>query len=126
MHEMGIAYSVLTAVRTEVSRRPGAIPCKVGVRIGEISALDPEALRFCFDAITRDTDMEGLQLDIEICPYRYRCQACGHEFAVKDYQTQCPACASFHTDCIGGEELDLAYLEVEEDGTSSVRTQSTQ
>jgi len=123
---MGIAYSVLSAVQSEIGRRPGAVPSKVGVKIGEISALDPEALRFCFEAITRDTNMEGLQLEIEICPFRYRCQACGQEFAVVDYQTQCPRCASFHTECIGGEELDLAYLEVEDDGTSSVGTQSTQ
>ena len=37
MHEMGIAYSVLAAVRTEAARCPDKAPRKVGVRIGEMS-----------------------------------------------------------------------------------------
>jgi len=126
MHEMGIAYSVLAAVRTEAARHPGNVPRKVGVRIGELSALDPEALRFCFDAITRETDLEGLELEIEICPFRYGCRECGHEFIVRDYQSQCPQCAGLETECIGGQELDLSYLEVEEHGTSTAGTKSSQ
>lgn len=123
---MGIAYSVLAAVRSEMKRHPGKTPSKVGVRVGELSALDPEALRFCFEAITRDTDMESLKLEIEICPFRYRCRACGHEFTVRDYEIQCPQCADLKTECIGGQELDLAYLEVEEYGASTAGAKSTQ
>ena len=126
MHEMGIAYSVLAAVRTEMKRHPDKIPGKVGVRVGELAALDPEALRFCFEAITRDTDMESLELEIEVCPFRYRCLACGHEFNVHDYETRCPQCADLKTECIGGQELDLAYLEVEEYGASTAGAKSTQ
>ena len=117
---MGIAYSVLAAVRTESQRHHGQVPRKVGVRIGEMAALDPEALRFCFEAITRDTDMKSLELEIEVCPLRYRCRQCGHEFNVRDYEIQCPQCASMKTECVGGQELDLAYLEVDEDEPSAV------
>jgi len=38
MHEMGIANSVLEAVRTEAARYPGAQPRKVALRIGELAA----------------------------------------------------------------------------------------
>ncbi len=122
---MGIAYAVLAAVRTEAQRHAGQVPRKVGVKIGEMSALDPDALRFCFEAITRDTDMKVLELDIEVCPFRYRCHDCGHEFNVRDYQVQCPQCASMRTECVGGQELDLAYLEVEDDGPSAVGKESS-
>ena len=50
MHEMGIANSVIEAVRTEAARYPGSSPRKVGLRIGELAAVDPESLRFCFEA----------------------------------------------------------------------------
>ena len=126
MHEMGIAYSVLAAVRTEAKRRPGQTPCKVGVRIGELAALDPEALRFCFEAITRDTELQSLELEIEICPFRFRCLACGHEFVVQNYDSQCPQCADMKTECIGGQELDLAYLEVEDHEPSAAGTKNSQ
>jgi hydrogenase nickel incorporation protein HypA/HybF len=125
MHEMGIASSVLEAVRAEAARQ-GAQPCKVGLRVGELVALDEDALRFCFEAITRDTDLESLQLEIEICPRRHRCTQCQREFIVRDYNIRCPQCASLETECISGDELELAYLEVEEDGTCIAATKSVE
>jgi len=114
MHELGIAQSVIDAVQTEVAKRDGARPVKVGLRIGELSAIDPEALRFSFEALTRETVLEGLTLEIEVCPRRHRCGDCGTEFDVKDFVFACPQCSSTRNDCISGEELELAYLELEE------------
>jgi hydrogenase nickel incorporation protein HypA/HybF len=125
MHEMGIANSVLEAVRSEMVRYPGSYPCKVGVRIGEMTAIDQEALRFCFDAMILETELESLELGIEVCPRRHRCQVCGNEFAVFDYDSRCPRCASLETAFISGDQLELAYLEVEEYGSSTVREKST-
>jgi hydrogenase nickel incorporation protein HypA/HybF len=126
MHEMGIANSVLHAVRSEMQRYPGAYPSKVCVRVGQMAAIDQDALRFCFEAITRETDLEALALEVEVCPVRYRCRRCGRDFVVQDYLFRCPQCASPETECVGGDELELAYLEVEDHGTSTVGTQSTQ
>jgi hydrogenase nickel incorporation protein HypA/HybF len=126
MHELGIANSVLEAVRTEMQRYPEAHPSKVCVRIGEMAAIDQEALRFCFEAITRESELEALELEIEVCPRRHRCLDCGRDFVVHDYLFRCPDCASLETKCISGDELELAYLEVEEHGTSTVGTQSTE
>ncbi len=119
MHEMGIANSVLDAVRVEAARHPGYYPCRVGVRIGELAAVDPSALEFCFDALTRETDLESLQLVVEICPRRHRCQDCGAEFGVKGYDFECPGCGGLRSECLSGDQLELAYLEVEENGTGT-------
>ena len=126
MHEMGIANSVLDAVRTEMTRYPESYPTKVGVRIGEMAAIDPEALRFCFDAMIQETDMASLELDIEICPRRHRCLTCGHEFVVCDYDSSCQQCTSLVTTCISGDELEFAYLEVEQYGSSTVGAKSSE
>jgi hydrogenase nickel incorporation protein HypA/HybF len=125
MHEMGIANSVLEAVRTEVALHPGTYPCKVGVRIGEMAAIDQDALRFCFEAIIQDTDLAALELAIEFCPRRHRCQVCGREFVVRDYDSRCPQCTSLETTCTSGDELELAYLEVEEYEPSTVGAKGT-
>jgi hydrogenase nickel incorporation protein HypA/HybF len=126
MHEMGIANSVLEAVRTEMGRHPGTYPCKVGVRIGEMAAIDQDALRFCFEAMIQETDLASLELGIETCPLRYRCQVCGRDFVVRDYDSRCPQCASLETAYISGDELELAYLEVEEYEPSTAGAKSTQ
>ncbi len=126
MHELGIANSVLEAVKKETARHPGTRPCKVGIRVGELAAIDQESLRFCFEAITRETEYESLGLDIEVCPRRHRCSNCGHEFVVVEYNFRCPRCASLETVHMSGDELELAFLEVEEYGARTAGTKGAE
>ncbi len=114
MHEMGIANSILDGVAAEVRRRPGVRPLKVGVRVGELAGLDPDALRFAFEAMTIETPLAGLELDIEYRASRSRCRECSHEFEVHNFELLCPACGSLSADRISGDELEFAYLEIEE------------
>jgi hydrogenase nickel incorporation protein HypA/HybF len=126
MHEMGIANSILEAVRTELRRHPDARAAKVGVRIGEMQAIDEKALQFCFEVVARDTDLDGLKLQIELCPRRHRCESCRFEFTVREYDFQCPQCREISAKCVGGDQLELAYLEVEEYEPSATGTKSTE
>ena len=114
MHELSIANSILEAVRKEHERLNGARVTKVGVRIGELAGVDPDALSFGFEVLVKDTDLEPLALAIESVARRHQCSHCRQIFAVQDYRVDCPACGSTETRCIGGDELELAYLEVEE------------
>ena len=113
MHEMSIATSMLEAVRGEATRHPGSRVLKVGVRIGEWSGVDPDSLQFCFDALVAGSEPVPA-LEIEFRLRQNRCRTCGTVFAVKDYQIDCAACGSSTTDAIGGHELELAYVELEE------------
>jgi len=114
MHEMGIASSVVEAVRVEVLRHPGARASKVGLRIGEWAGVDPDALHFCFDALLAGSEPEPPSLDIEFRPRQNRCGTCGTVFALKDYEIQCPECGEPVTQPVSGNELELAYIELEE------------
>ncbi len=114
MHELSIASSVLEAVAKEAERRPNTRFLKVGLRIGELAAVDRDALTFGWEVLTKDTAWQGLELEIESIPRRQRCTVCGHEFAAPDFMTACPKCAELMTVTIAGDELDIAYLEVEE------------
>ena len=126
MHEMGIANSVLEAVRNEMRRYPDKFPCKVGVRVGAMVAIDQDSLRFCFDAMILETELDKLELGIEVSPLRLRCQSCGQEFEVRDYNSRCPHCGGLEARCVSGDELELAYLEMEEYGPNTVRTEGSQ
>jgi hydrogenase nickel incorporation protein HypA/HybF len=113
MHEMSIAASMLEAVQAE-SARLGARVLAVGVKIGELSGVNAESLRFCFDVLVRDTDLAPLALDIQFLPWRNRCRRCARDFPVQDYRTECPSCGSLETELAGGNELEFAYMEVED------------
>ncbi len=114
MHELGIANSVIDAVRAAALQQPSARVRKVGLRVGELSGVNGESLAFCFEALVQDTELAGVPLHIELCRRRHRCRRCAEAFVVLDYQSACPSCGSADTECVGGEELELAYLELEE------------
>jgi hydrogenase nickel incorporation protein HypA/HybF len=114
MHEVGIAEATLIAIEKEVARCPGTRAVRASMRIGELAGVDPAALRFAFEAIVQGTEFETLQLEIESLPRKEVCTGCSHEFLVRNYDLQCPKCRGRQTTCIGGEELDLAFVEVEE------------
>ena len=125
MHELSIAESILSAVTEELKLHPGKRLVRIGLRVGEMAAVDPDSLSFCFESVTLGTDWEKVELKITTASARRICTSCGYEFAVIDYQTACPACASDLTDAIGGDELDFDFLELEDDRTSSAQIQST-
>ncbi len=114
MHELSIANSLLEAVREEACARPGARFSKVGVRVGELSGVEPDSLSFCFQALVAGTELEPLELAIERCPRRQHCGGCDTSFTVTDLELACPRCGSVETTCVGGEQLELSFLEVEE------------
>ncbi len=114
MHELGIATSILEAVQKEALRHEGVRISKVGIKIGELAGVDVDALQFGFECIVKDTEWEGLVLEVESIPRVQRCPKCHTEFRMTDFDPQCPQCGEFATKCIGGEELDIAYMEVDE------------
>jgi len=114
MHEIGIASSILECVKAEAQRRAGVQVIAVGVRIGELSNVDKDALDFAFEVLTRDTPLQALKLEVEWCPRRQKCINCAEEFLVQDFNLACPKCGANHSTCISGTELDVAYLELEE------------
>ena len=113
MHELSIAQSVVDTVEKELASRPGALLRKVGMRIGELAGVDADSLRFSWDCLTRETAFEGVTLEIETRAWQRRCSRCELIFAVDDFQTICPRCATEETEPEGGDELDVAYLELE-------------
>jgi hydrogenase nickel incorporation protein HypA/HybF len=121
MHEMGIANSVLDAIRAEIRRFPNGHIYKVGIRIGELAGVNPDAMSFCFEALVQGTELEPLTLEIEYCPRRYRCRACQLAYAATREESTCPECGAAESQFLGGDELELAYLEVE-DGARAAGT----
>jgi hydrogenase nickel incorporation protein HypA/HybF len=114
MHEVGIAASVLDAVRAEVALRPGTRAVGVGLKIGELAGVDPDSLRFGFDALVQGSDLDPLRLEVEYLPRVQQCLDCAEEFTADRYTLECPKCTSLRGRCVSGDELDIAWIEVEE------------
>jgi len=117
MHEFGIAQSIFDTVKVESSRlRPGNRVIKVGVRVGHLAGVDVEALKFSFEAIVSGDELAPLGLEVEQLPHKRICRSCDTAFEVNmtDFDASCPRCGNLHTEFVSGDELEIAYLEVEE------------
>jgi hydrogenase nickel incorporation protein HypA/HybF len=114
MHELSLTEALIALVEDEGRKHGCSRVRTVRVEIGAISAIEPEAMRFCFDAVTRGTIAEGAVLDILSVPGRGWCLDCGKEVALSGRLDPCPDCGS---DCVqpmaGGDDLRLKELEVE-------------
>ena len=115
MHELSVAQEIIDRVAREMRGRPSARARAVGVKIGEISSVDRDALTFGFEALIKDTEWQRLALEIEYCLRRHRCSDCGTEFNVHDFETSCIACGNTKTVMISGDELDIGYIEVDDE-----------
>jgi hydrogenase nickel incorporation protein HypA/HybF len=114
MHEIGIASAILEAAEKETAQRRGATLMVIGVRVGALSGVDQDALRFAFGALVMETRLSAVKLEILNSLRRDRCLDCGNEFESPGHCLGCPCCGSTKVVLVGGDELDLAYVEVEE------------
>jgi len=108
MHELGIAQNIVSIV-SEAAK--GRHVQTLRLEIGKLSAVMPDAIRFCFDVCAKGTVLEGSELEIEEIEGRGECQACGDTVALNHLAGTC-ACGSRDIRCIAGEELNIKEMEV--------------
>ena len=111
MHEMAIALQIVEMACDRCHEGPGRRVARVVVAVGKLSAVLPDALRFCFDEATLETPAAGASLDIVETPGRARCRSCGGLVELERPFGRC-ACESTDLEWIAGEELELREVEV--------------
>jgi hydrogenase nickel incorporation protein HypA/HybF len=113
MHEMSIAQNLIEIIEEEMGKHGAKSLRSVRLHIGQLSAVVPEALSFCFEVITEGTALQGARLDMEIIPLKGHCPECGAEFEIEDYAFVCPSCGSTRIETASGQELSIVELEVD-------------
>src|ERR1039457_1815653 len=112
MHEVSIMEE---AVRMAVDAAKSAGKSRVlalRLRVGTLSGVVPEALRFAFDVVCRDTIAEGASLEMETVPAAGWCPVCRAEFACADLISECPHCHNPNGELRRGRELEIASVEI--------------
>ena len=113
MHEISI---MAEAVRMAVEAAKSAGKSRVLVlrlRVGALSSLVPEAMRFAFEVVCRDTVAAGARLEIESVPGVGWCETCHAEFACVNFIMECPGCHQPTGQLRRGRELEITNVEVE-------------
>jgi hydrogenase nickel incorporation protein HypA/HybF len=108
MHEMSLATEVYRLCR---SRAAGGRIERVKVAVGELSAVEPDLLRYAWEAVTATGAHSGAVMEIDWRQAAQVCASCGARAArvAGGWLDACPACGgALWID--GGRELDVLEL----------------
>ena len=112
MHEFGIMEAALETA-AQKTRAAGATQIhRLKLRVGKLSGVVPEALRFAFDALKDKSLAAQAELQIEEVPAACWCASCAAEFETADLKYECPRCHQPSGDLRRGKEMELASLEI--------------
>jgi hydrogenase nickel incorporation protein HypA/HybF len=112
MHEMSLAMSVLRIVEEAARGHTGAQVTSVRLEIGALAAVECEALRFCFDAVTRCSIAERARLEIIRTPGLGFCLACEQEVPVSELPASCPSCGRYQVQATAGTQMRVKDFEI--------------
>jgi Zn finger protein HypA/HybF involved in hydrogenase expression len=71
VHEMGIALEVYRTCRETIKAHGGGRLRRVRLAVGELSAVEPELLKYAWEAVVADGPDQGVELTIEWRPATY-------------------------------------------------------
>ena len=108
MHEMGITRNIVAIVSAHAK---GVRVKRVSLEIGKLSAVLPEAVRFCFDVCAQGTELEDADLEIIEIPGQRKCRDCQLEMQIDSVYSHC-LCGSWNTVATQGEELLVKEMEL--------------
>jgi len=112
MHEFSIAEALAQQVLKHVP--PDARVREVEIRVGVLRGLEPEAMSMSWEAVTMETPLAGSALVMDLRPWEITCGACGRQWTSDTPYNVC-ACGNENPSPVGGDELDLISMTIEED-----------
>ena len=112
MHELSIADAI---VAIACDHAQGRRVTSIDVTIGQLRQVVPDALEFAFGLVAAGTNVEGAALQVEHVTPRVRCARCEIESHVTDFPLACAKCGCVDVDVVGGDELLVESLEIEQE-----------
>jgi hydrogenase nickel incorporation protein HypA/HybF len=110
---MSIAQSLIHILQEEMLKHGAKTLRSVRLSVGELTAIVPESLSFCFEIIVQGTPLEGAKLLMDRIPLKGYCPQCDETFDIKEFVFVCPTCANTAIETIEGQELSIVEMEVE-------------
>lgn len=113
MHEVAIMTEAVRLAAESAQAAGAKRVTALKLRVGALSGVVPDALRFAWDVVRRDTPLAEARLEIEAVAAACWCTTCQAEFAAGEFLTECPRCHDLSGDLRRGRELEIAAVELE-------------
>lgn len=113
MHELSLCQTILDIVNDHVAKINCRRIKKICLEVGQLAAVDKDALLFSFNVVATGTVAENASLEIIDVEGWAICDFCQKTVRLKHYYDACEACDQFSLKIIQGEELRIKFMEVE-------------
>ncbi len=138
MHETSIALAILAAAEDAFEKLGNAKRIKrMKLRVGALSLVDVEALKFALKVASRGTPAEDAEIEVELESPEFKCRRCGRTWSIDESRMEeltrehgvkplvhlhpdiiveyleCPYCGSRDIEITRGKGVILEYIEVE-------------
>lgn len=120
IHELSITENILETVLQKAREHKAKKIIKINLKIGEMTMVVPDCIRFYFEILSKGTVAEGAALEAVEIPLTAQCKNCAKKFAVENYVFRCPYCKSPNVEIISGRELFIESIEVDSDENKSL------
>ena len=110
---MSLAEGILELVEATARREAASRVRLVVVEIGRLAAVEPDALRFCFAAVTCGTVAAGAALEIAEVPGSGWCKQCAATVPMAERYAACPSCGALQLQPTAGTEMRVREIEIE-------------
>ncbi|MFM2311852.1 MAG: hypothetical protein RLZZ04_1128 [Cyanobacteriota bacterium] len=113
MHETDMTKALILTIKDWAESQPQSSQIeKVHLVVGKFTCVEPVSLKFAFEAQTRNTFLEGVELVIKDIPLIAFCHGCQQEYQPQiGLQYSCPDCNSPMDDIRSGRELKIDHIE---------------
>lgn len=109
---MSLAEGVLQLIEDAARQQEFSKVTTVWLEIGRLSGVEVAAMKFCFDAVTRDSIADGARLEIIALPGTGWCMECSMSVPMAEVFGECPQCGGYRMQVTGGTEMRVKELEV--------------
>ncbi len=115
MHELSIARNIVEIVTAAAMEANAARVTRVCLKLGALTCVHADALRFSFDAVTSNTLLQGCRLDIVPVPLVIHCEQCRQARQLTSIQSLiCPVCQAPSNNVLQGRELEVDVIDVDD------------
>jgi hydrogenase nickel incorporation protein HypA/HybF len=112
MHELSLAKDIVEMVYQCVPAEELKEVKFVVIKVGEFSGVVTDSLKFSYQAITSQTELESSELEVIDIPFILKCHNCGKESTNEFGMMICTECGSANTEILSGDELKVQEVKL--------------
>jgi hydrogenase nickel incorporation protein HypA/HybF len=110
MHEFSIASALMQQVLEAAKKNKIDRVQEVEIEVGALQLVVPEALEVAFEALAKDTPIQGARLVQKEKPILARCRGCDKAFSPELGLFTCPQCGKADVEIVAGRDIILLSL----------------